>query len=422
MAHILFVDANVPGIHTLRLAKQRGHRVSFITTRTNRFYPDNTDTRDVIASLDRVMEVDETSDPLQLIDAVETFISQDPIDHLLTQNEFAIDAAAVLASHFGIHFTSPTGVRMARNKAKAREILEKHGIPSAKHRVVRTVDEAVGAAQEIGYPVILKPLAGADSILAFRADSSEQLADEMKRGLDELKHFPAQIHNLLERGFLIEECLIGELVSAEIGFRDGKAYRFIVSGRPRARRNECVEMGAFMPGNLSNAQRDECFDYAERVCRALGLDVGIFHIELIYTERGPILVEANPRLMGGVMPALFEAVTGECALSALLDIHLGEVAHLSSLPLLPRKVVTTRKLMPISDGVLSSEIDTTWLADYQPQFIGFSPYCLAEGEKVKASQVLARCQVTGASFEEATRLADEILHRFERMLRIDLYH
>jgi cyanophycin synthetase len=54
--------------------------------------------------------------------------------------------------------TPRIGVKIAGNKALASEILRRHGLPVAANARVRTVAEAVAAAERIGYPVVLKPL------------------------------------------------------------------------------------------------------------------------------------------------------------------------------------------------------------------------------------------------------------------------
>ncbi|WP_431825855.1 hypothetical protein [Burkholderia sp. F1] len=38
--------------------------------------------------------------------------------------------------------------------------------------------------------------------------------------------------------------------------------------------------------------------------RALGLDIGMFHMEFIHTEQGPRQIEVNLRIAGGTIPDL----------------------------------------------------------------------------------------------------------------------
>ncbi|MDQ3242753.1 MAG: cyanophycin synthetase, partial [Gemmatimonadota bacterium] len=55
--------------------------------------------------------------------------------------------------------TSAIGVEIAQDKDDTKRVLENIGLPVPKGDVARTVEGALGIANEIGYPVILKPLA-----------------------------------------------------------------------------------------------------------------------------------------------------------------------------------------------------------------------------------------------------------------------
>ncbi|MFI4976967.1 MAG: acetate--CoA ligase family protein [Caulobacterales bacterium] len=54
--------------------------------------------------------------------------------------------------------TSVLGARIARNKAAAASVLRQIGLPVPPHLAVRDEEMAVTAAQELGYPVVVKPL------------------------------------------------------------------------------------------------------------------------------------------------------------------------------------------------------------------------------------------------------------------------
>ena len=56
--------------------------------------------------------------------------------------------------------TSNIAVELASDKEETNEILRDLGLPVPKQLLVRTAGEAVRAAERIGYPVVLKPLAG----------------------------------------------------------------------------------------------------------------------------------------------------------------------------------------------------------------------------------------------------------------------
>ncbi len=56
--------------------------------------------------------------------------------------------------------TSLIGAEMARDKDEAAAALERAGVPTPTWRLATTVDEAVGHARKVGYPVVVKPVDG----------------------------------------------------------------------------------------------------------------------------------------------------------------------------------------------------------------------------------------------------------------------
>jgi cyanophycin synthetase len=53
--------------------------------------------------------------------------------------------------------TSHLGVTLAHNKIQTAQILRHGGLPVASHQPVTDVDQAIKAAEELGYPVVVKP-------------------------------------------------------------------------------------------------------------------------------------------------------------------------------------------------------------------------------------------------------------------------
>lgn len=53
--------------------------------------------------------------------------------------------------------TSTLGAALARNKLAGAAVLRGNGIPVPEHMAVKSAQEAVGAAERIGYPVVVKP-------------------------------------------------------------------------------------------------------------------------------------------------------------------------------------------------------------------------------------------------------------------------
>lgn len=86
--------------------------------------------------------------------------------------------------------------------------------------------------------------------------------------------------------------------------------------------NQAWELGTTFPAPVAQAQQVAICDYAVRVARALGLQLGIFHLEIMLTDYGPRLIEANPRVMGGNGRALIQAAYGFDIFESVLDVHV----------------------------------------------------------------------------------------------------
>lgn len=67
------------------------------------------------------------------------------------------------------------------------------------------------------------------------------------------------------------------------------------------------------------------------MCRALGLDLGIFHVEVMHTPSGFRLVEVNPRLTGGSLPDIISSIAGVHGFVLLVDLFRGSPPPLKSL-------------------------------------------------------------------------------------------
>lgn len=417
--HLLFIDTNAPGIETIRIAKQRGLCVSFIRSGYRR-YVETPEIKSIIYNLDNLISLPNSTIETDVFRAVAALHRTRQIDAVICELEPCVDVAARICERLNIPFTSAAAVSTARNKARAREVLQEAGLRCPRFRRVTTAAEVGEAARWIDGPVVIKPQVGYDSLLAMvvpEPSLASQAAERLLQGIDKL---PEQLQAQFRTGILVEEYLKGPLVSAEIGVRDGQFYRFMVSDHPRARQDECIEMGASMPADLSADEVDACFSYAESVARALGFDLGIFHAEMIFTSRGPVLVEMNSRLMGGVLPAVYRNLTGESIQDRLIDIHLG-------LPISPQRptyagYVSARTIMPDRDSVLPAQIDLDWVKDFQPRLIEFEGPRLEPGLAVKRRQILGSYHVRAESFAAANLAAEAVLQRFETAVGVPLIH
>jgi hypothetical protein len=68
-----------------------------------------------------------------------------------------------------------------RDKEQMKLVLDRAGIRTPRHASAGNAAEIWEAAEQIGYPLIIKPIAGAGSADTYRVDNAEQLATKSRR-------------------------------------------------------------------------------------------------------------------------------------------------------------------------------------------------------------------------------------------------
>lgn len=109
---------------------------------------------------------------------------QEGFHAIITTDEASVIVTAILARDMGLPGLPVEAAQRSRNKLLMREAHRTHGAPHPAFRRCDTVDEALGFAAEIGYPVIVKPTLGADSEHVYRADDALQLARRFAQAME----------------------------------------------------------------------------------------------------------------------------------------------------------------------------------------------------------------------------------------------
>ncbi len=418
MSHVVFVDSNFCGIEGLRRSRELGHQFSAVMSETLQHYRLNDATRRVLASAERVLWIDRTTDPAELAGALRRIAAERPIDAVISHLDDCVEPLAQVCAELGLRYTGAEGARLARNKHLCRERLHSAGVPSARFAFARTVDEAVAGFRAVGAPAVVKPTSGGDSMLAAVVNDEASLRRAAAAALDGVAALPPALREQFGRGLVIEEKLIGELVSVELGMIDDRPLHYVISGRHRGATDEVVELVGFLPARLDPVTWRACEDYAVRVCRTLGLDLGIFHLEMIVTADGPRLVEANPRLLGGTMPMLYERFTGHSLQDHLIALHLGAPLPVPALP--ERRVASSHRLNAERAGVIAAGVRLDWLAEYAPHIVYLDTELVVPGRRCAAGETLVRFHLVHDSHERIDELASTVLARFESAIGVPL--
>jgi len=416
--HIAFVDSNPAALEAIAVASDLGHEVTFIES-SQPVYPATPANRAAIARADHLLAGVDTVDPDAVTTALDKCHAEAAIDVVTTQHEMAARAVAVACGRLGLRGTAPGAVLTARRKDRCRAALRAAGLAHAKFALTGDEPQTLAAAARIGYPVVLKPPAGTDSLMAFVARDPGEASAACAELLSGLDRVPPVWRGQFREGILVEELLVGTLVSVEIGARDGTFFPFCLSGRIRWRDNEVVELGAYMPG-LPEREARLCFGYAEEVCRAIGLDLGVFHLEIMLTDRGPVLVEANPRVMGGDMPTIYRMATGADIYGSLVRILTGETEV--PVPDAFDGCTGGHRIAARAAGRIDPRATLDLLGRHPAvlRVFGFGDFGTAAGQPVRPGQTVARFILRAADHRSLVTAAEDLLRETEAVLGIRL--
>ncbi len=224
--------------------------------------------------------------------------------------------------------------RLEASKSFAKDFLERRGIPTARHRVIRETTEArrVLKSRELGEQVVVKAsglAAGKGVFLPDSLEEAEQQAERLLAGaLGEAGH-----------SVVLEERLEGPELSV-FAISDGENVAFAGTARDFKRRFDGDRgpntggMGCVSPGNedpelLAHIRRDILEPTITGLAEEGRAYRGILYAGLMLTANGPRVLEFNvrfgdpeaqavlPRLDSDLLPVLHAAATGRLTEQAL---------------------------------------------------------------------------------------------------------
>jgi len=248
----------------------------------------------------------ETRDSEAVRRAALTVVDALPVVGVFTYDETQVVFCARLAQDLGLPGSPPETIDSCRDKAATRATLTAAGIPQPASYTVTTAEEALVAAEKIGYPVIVKARAMAGSFGVVRADRPEDIAAAFAAAdgaeFVGLPHYPANV--------LVEEFLTGPEISVDAIIHDGEVTPTVLARKRLGLEPYFEETGHDVDANDPLLTDEELLEQLRRIHRALGFVHGATHSEFKLTPSGPRLVEVNARLGGDLIPYLGLLATG----------------------------------------------------------------------------------------------------------------
>ena len=214
-----------------------------------------------------------------LLDAVRRIQSHLWVDRLEATVEAHIMAAANVRKVTGIPGTSPETAWLCRDKPAMKEALRRAGIPCAQSTRASTPQDARDFAAAVGYPLIVKPPAGAGAAGTFRVDDDASLERVIvESGLAD--GVAVAIEEFIEghEGFIDTVTIDGEV-----------AHEFITHYYPNvleAMRERWISPQMVATNRISEPGYDEVREMARNVIEILEIGTSATHMEWFFGPKG----------------------------------------------------------------------------------------------------------------------------------------
>ena len=182
--------------------------------------------------------------------------------------------------------TSPDAIDRAEDRERFQSVIDKVGLRQPSNRTAVNVDDAVRAAEEIGYPIVVRP----SYVLGGRAMEIVYNAAELTRyfahAVDVSFDSPVLLDRFLEQAVEVDVDAVSDGDQVVIG----AIMQHIEQAGVHSGDSAC----ALPPFSLSPALQDEIRHQVKAMAVELGV-VGLMNVQLAIQDNDVYVLEVNPR-------------------------------------------------------------------------------------------------------------------------------
>jgi biotin carboxylase len=205
--------------------------------------------------------------------------------------DWPVGIAARVAARRGLpHPLTPEAAVLTTSKARQRDRFAQAGVPQPEYKSCRSLDEARRAADELGYPCVVK----APDRQGQRGISVVSAREGLESAV------AAALEAARSGGFLVEELVEGQEVTVNAFLLGGRFNALTITDRHLAQAPAFgVALAHSWPCAQPTAQIAKAIDAARRAAAALGITDGPTYTQVIVSEEGAVVGELAARLGGG---------------------------------------------------------------------------------------------------------------------------
>ena len=214
--------------------------------------------------------------------------------------------------------TSVDSIDVAEDRKRFERLLRELGIPQPEGKAVTSLEEALAAARDIGYPVLVRPsyVIGGRAMMVVNNDEA-------------LTSYVTEAASLSEdQPILIDQYICGTEVEVDaIADRNDILIPGIMEHIERTGVHSGDSYSVYPPQNLSQNVIDTVVSYTGKLARALQV-VGLMNIQFVVKDEKVYIIEVNPRASRTV--PILSKVTKVPMVQIAMQVILGD--RLADLP------------------------------------------------------------------------------------------
>ena len=240
---------------------------------------------------DRYLQID-CADAHDAADAIVRLGDSVSIDGVVAADDAGVLVAALSATKLGLRSNTPEAAAATRDKGRQRALMEAAEVPQPRFRVIGPGEDPRPAGDEVGYPLVVKPLDRAAGQGVIRVDRAEDLASVVKR-VDGIVGPSVPL--------LVEEYMGGAEVALEGIVREGDLTTLALFDKPDSVEGPYFpETLLITPSRLEASVQAECQRVAVAALQSIGISHGSVHVEMKVEGGSVRVIEIAARSIGGL--------------------------------------------------------------------------------------------------------------------------
>jgi carbamoyl-phosphate synthase large subunit len=182
--------------------------------------------------------------------------------------------------------TSPEAIDRAEDRERFQQMIERLNLKQPPNTTVRSVEEAIAAADAIGYPLVVRPsyvLGGRAMEIVYK---EEELRKYMREAVQVSDDSPVLLDHFLNAAIEVDVDAVSDGKDVVIG----AIMQHIEQAGVHSGDSAC----SLPPYNLAADVQDEMREMCRRMALELGV-CGLMNVQLAYQDGEVYVIEVNPR-------------------------------------------------------------------------------------------------------------------------------